>query len=559
MPSILRPKTTLESLRKQAKSWLKSLRAGDAAALERLRDAWPQAPSAPGLRDLQHALARDYGLSGWAALREAIANRDLAARGRDDLAAEVLRAAWDNGDRAAAARIALRHPELAQHDIHTAVAFGDLAEVGRRIAANPTAASAKGGPLDWEPLQYLAYSRLPLPAVADNALALAALLLDHSADPNADHNDGWDNPFKVLTGVIGLGEGARPPHPRARDLAELLIARGADPFDTQALYNDSIAADDIYWLDTLYRHSEARGEAARWTSLTEKSLGGGKRNTVDYLLGNAVDRNHLRRAEWLLRHGAEANGRNAYSHHPHHQVAQFKGYAAMADLLERHGATPLPIPPAAAFHIACLGLEADKARALVASDRGYLRDPGPLLLGASQNRPDILQLALDLGVPVDLAAPNGLRALHHAAQANAIDAARLLIAAGADIDKRGGDYQATPLGYANFHGHAAMLDLLAPHSRDVHGLTASGRLERLAEVLDADPALANARNPRGLTPLFGLPDDEDAAVEAATILLDHGADPAATGADGETADQAASKRGLEDAAELIREAREKAP
>lgn len=556
MPVILGPKTNLETLRKDAKRWLKAVRAGDSTALGRLRAAWPKAPAAPSLRDVQHALAREHGLSGWTALRDAIADRDLAARSRDDLAAELLRAAWDEGDRAAAARIALRHPELARHSIHAAVAFGDLAEVERRLAAAPVAATARGGPLGWEPLQYLAYSRLPMPAVSDNALALAALLLDHGADPNAAFDDGWDNKFKVLTGVIGLGEGVRPPHPQARALAELLIARGADPFDTQALYNDSIVADDIGWLDFLFRHSEARGEAARWASLAEKALGGGKRNTVDYLLGNAVNQNHLRRAEWLLRHGADPDGHNAYTDHAHHQVAQFKGFAAMADLLERHGARPVPIPSAAAFHVACLRLDEAGARALAEAQPEYLQDPGPLLLGAGQNRPEVIRLALDLGVPVDLAAPNGLRALHHAAQANALDAARLLIAAGADVDRRGGDYQATPLGYAIFHKHEAMIDLLAPLSRDVHGLTGSGRLDRLREVLAADPRLANAPNPRGLTPLFVLPDDEDTALEAAMILLDHSADPTFSGPDGESADRAASRRGMDTVAELIRDARE---
>jgi ankyrin repeat protein len=88
----------------------------------------------------------------------------------------------------------------------------------------------------------------------------------------------------------------------------------------------------------------------------------------------------------------------------------------------------------------------------------------------------------------------------------------------------------------------------------VHGLTASGRLARLAEVLAADPSLANARSPSNRTPLHSLPDDEDLAAEAAAILLAHGADPAALDADGDTPDRAAAKRGLDDAAELIREA-----
>ncbi len=41
--------------------------------------------------------------------------------------------------------------------------------------------------------------------------------------------------------------------------ATLLIERGANPFDTQALYNTSIVGDDIRWLEFLWKHSEARG------------------------------------------------------------------------------------------------------------------------------------------------------------------------------------------------------------------------------------------------------------------------------------------------------------
>jgi ankyrin repeat protein len=101
-----------------------------------------------------------------------------------------------------------------------------------------------------------------------------------------------------------------------------------------------------------------------------------------------------------------------------------------------------------------------------------------------------------------------------------------------------------------------MIDLIAPHSRDVHGLAAAPRIARLREVLQAEPALANARNPHGLTPLFVLPDDEDAAAHVADLLIAHGADPRAADAAGETPARAAARRGLDDAAELIAEAAE---
>ena len=134
-------------------------------------------------------------------------------------------------------------------------------------------------------------------------------------------------------------------------------------------------------------------------------------------------------------------------------------------------------------------------------------------------------------------------------------AASALITAGADIDRRGGDYEATPLGHGVFWKNQAMIDLLAPLSRDVHGLTASARLDRLGVVLAAEPVLVNALDPKGRTPLLVLPDDEDMAADAVTILLAHGADPLIAGPDGDTPEQAAVKRGLDDVAELLKEAR----
>ena len=53
---------TLDSLRKEAKRWLKALRAHDADARARYARAVPDGPAAPTLRDVQHALAREFGL-----------------------------------------------------------------------------------------------------------------------------------------------------------------------------------------------------------------------------------------------------------------------------------------------------------------------------------------------------------------------------------------------------------------------------------------------------------------------------------------------------------------
>lgn len=70
MPRQISPRTTLDTLKKEAKQWLKALRAGDVRARRRLLDAVPDAGARPALRDVQHALAREHGVAGWTALKE---------------------------------------------------------------------------------------------------------------------------------------------------------------------------------------------------------------------------------------------------------------------------------------------------------------------------------------------------------------------------------------------------------------------------------------------------------------------------------------------------------
>jgi hypothetical protein len=66
-------RTTLENLKGEAKRWLKALRSKIAGARERFERALPGSPANPTLRDVQHALAREHGVPGWAALKDRLA------------------------------------------------------------------------------------------------------------------------------------------------------------------------------------------------------------------------------------------------------------------------------------------------------------------------------------------------------------------------------------------------------------------------------------------------------------------------------------------------------
>jgi len=115
------------------------------------------------------------------------------------------------------------------------------------------------------------------------------------------------------------------------------------------------------------------------------------------------------------------------------------------------------------------------------------------------------------------------------------------------------------MGFASHFAQREIAALLAPMSRDVWNLAHLGMRERLRELFDAEPTLANAVHARlGFTPLFALPDDEDEAADMATFLLTHGADATVRNSDGLTPEKAARQRGLIEAADLMRAAKPEA-
>ena len=563
----LTPQSNLESLRKDAKRWLKSLRAGDPLAVDRLTQIYP-VQQAPVLRTVQHALALEYGFPNWAALKQELEERALAARSHAERVTLFLEksanrysvapgsARWNTYERDTpargelAARMLARHPEIVRDSIHTAVAAHDVDTMREFLVKDPSLANQPGGPDGWTPLLRLAYTRMPIEALTQNAVEIATVLLDHGADPNVGWSDSENN-FTALTGVIGGGEGGQSAHPQAEALARLLIMRGAEPFDFQALYNTSLGPDSTLWLELLWSESNKRGEASKWTTPSKP----GSLNSVDYLLGNAVP-NHPGRVEWLLLHGAHANTANAYSKEPVVKHAAVAGRQNIVDLLVRHGAKRPVLSDEETFLAAAMQGETVTLRRLADRSPEYLRNPHAMFAAIQQKRLEVAELLLNLGTSPDIADNRGFSALHFTTHCGAVELAKLLIARGAAIDPIERSYNSTPLGHAHYQGRPEMIALLAPLSRDIRGLCFSGAIDRLTELLAADPSLASAVTRGGEVPLFALPDDDELAVEVVELLLAHGADPSKKNAAGITAAQAAKKRGLEEAAAVIRGAEE---
>jgi Ankyrin repeat len=281
----------LEQLRKQAKTLQRRLRDGDEEALALARELHPRLadggtvdPAAFTRADAQLIVARLYGFPSWNKLRrhvELVAHYARSPhrqrvggpiRSESELVDEFLRLACltydgsidSQGRWQQARQLLAEHPELATASIHTIAAVGDVAAARALLTGDPAQARLPGGPHEWEPLLYLAYSRIDSPEPGHSTLEVARLLLEHGADPNAGYLwEGLTSPFTALTGCFGRGEGDPPPHQYRLELARLLLDAGADPNDTQTIYNLSWTPGDD-WLELLLAYGLGQGSGGPW-------------------------------------------------------------------------------------------------------------------------------------------------------------------------------------------------------------------------------------------------------------------------------------------------------
>jgi hypothetical protein len=327
MASTLPDNPSPNRLRVEARTLQQQAAAGVGDAVDTVRRHHPRADIALAagrfaLHDAQLTVARRYGFSGWPALvhflqAAADLSVDPARIDEDDLSTadrfcsfSVLH--YTEADApprwAAAADLLGAAPELVNAHVWAAAAAVDPNALARHLSAG-TEVTEKGGPLGWEPLLYLCYTRSPATS-REQTLDAATLLLEAGADPNAGYLwRGMSTPFTALTGVFGEGEqGPRrqPRRPFAADLASLLLNRGAHPVDHQALYNRMFRRDNSH-LELLFAHGLADAGPSPW----ERRLGEAMETRAQMCQRQirwSAEHGFSERLSLLARHGIDTAG-----------------------------------------------------------------------------------------------------------------------------------------------------------------------------------------------------------------------------------------------------------
>jgi ankyrin repeat protein len=233
---------------------------------------------------------------------------------RDDF----LRAATWHGTLEEAEEFLRAHPGLATLDIHTAAVLGDHSAVRRFVAEDPASATRKSGPYGGDALNYLGlskYLRLD-PSRTEGFLRAAAVLLDAGADPNTGFWTTGRFPERetALYGAAGVAHHV--------ELTRLLVERGADPNDGEAVYH----SPESYDLGAMKVLVETR-------RVTPENL--------SLMLVRKHDWHDYEGARYLLEQGTDPNYQRERGWIPIHHAIARDNAPAMIELLLDHGAHPL--------------------------------------------------------------------------------------------------------------------------------------------------------------------------------------------------------------------------
>lgn len=577
----------LDQFKRQAKELLKSYRAGEPNAVAEVeRHEHSPDPTAFALHDAQRVIARSYGFASWQKLKsyvEAICVYRQAEPKSDDDANRFLRLAcltYFDGDhpsrRERARQLLAEDPLIAASNIYTAAAVGDVQAVSDWLAQTPEV-NAKGGPFNWEPLLYAAFSRLKSQSDEHSTLEVARLLIAQGADPNAGFLWDWGGQFPclytALTGVLGLGEadvdrgnGAlwQPPHSNWQEFARLLLDAGADPNDNQGLYNRMQYPNDEH-LHLLFEYGLGKDQGGPWfnrffefwPSEDENGASGyvprNPASLLSYQLAYAVAANYFERVKLLVENGAEVDpASHPAGERTFYAEAVYLGHQRIADYLAAHGARRSELSLSDEFAAACNRADGARASEILGEHPGLLKDAADLLYrAASAGRLETIRLLVQLGVDVDGDPQRERAPLQDAALAGQLDAVKLLVELGADVQARDPDYDASALGAANFKDQREILAYLLQYA-SLRDAVEFGELERVRQVLIEDPDCVHVCDDARRTVLHYPNQSTRQGEQIVELLIQHGAAINAKDNEGRTPVDQLLRNGREDLAEVVR-------
>ena len=416
---------------------------------------------------------------------------------------------------------------LAAFDLGTAVVSGNLARVRQLLAEDPDSASRPLGDKAWVPLLHACFSRL---TDGCDTLAIVEALLRSGADPNASFVDEHKCVVTAITALMAAGEMGPhiwPPHPHGVAIAELLLVAGADPNQSQGLYNTMFQSSD-QWLQLFLKHGLT---AEHWPTYDSEHM----TQVLDFQLAWAIANGRLERAKLLLEHSANSNSTDHYDGQCLHVNAQLVGDRGMVELLVKHGATPHSLQGSQLFTAAILRADREQAKQLIKIHPTYLDDEYPLRQASRLGRTASVALLLELGREPDFAdEPGG--PLQIASWYGHLDLVKILIEHGCDPAVRHPQRGNTPIGAAQYAGYTEVVDYLAQHTHCVLDVIRAGKLERVTQLLDEDPKRLHQTDKEGDGVLACLPPDPAIAAPLASLLLSRGAAPKAKNTNGKTAE-----------------------
>jgi ankyrin repeat protein len=576
MSHQLPPNPNLIYLKKQAKALHKQLKAGEPLAATRCQQSHPQGAklTAPKLSDAQLVIAREHGFASWPRLKqyvEGVRGRPFHRAFETDVdyyegRAFGLHSVYQTGQPQALKLIRQSHPRFASASDEAIKQAEFTLDDARLVLAR------EHGFADWPALvahlERLAQGKVIEPfrnafqAIKDNDLKafkqslashpelattpgtngngllhLAAdfgrvemvrLLLDAGADINMANNKGWTLLHILACAAVNGQSGGQE---RLVSYIDALLAAGADVTAEAHGAGGTPLMQALFWGRRLQAERLAQEGIFPYNLRAVAGLG-----RVDLML------------EFFNPDGSlklEAGQKREF-HRPHSGFPPWTPGDNRQEILDE-----ALVYAARSGRIQALAYLLGQG----ANIDGEPYNGTALFWAVSCNQTDTVRWLLEQGADVHFIASFGgeknITALHIAAWGGHLEPAQVLLRYGAEATYHEPRYGSSPVGWADHMGHHELRDyLLAQAPLSLEDAATHGRLDRIKELVEANPALVNGPDGKGAALRQAAAVGHLAVVQ---YLLGKGADRALAGADGKLALDYARENGHQAIVDLLQD------